>query len=81
MENLQAHNYGCQELDAVTAKEVNGGLDLPGTGGLGNILSPVTNLLTGLLGSTGLGNLLTPVSNIVNSLLSTLGLGKILGGL
>jgi hypothetical protein len=86
MESLQAHNYGCQELDATTAKDVNGGLlglsltnvdgkitvgaqldlsgltsglpgggSLPGLGGLGNLLAPVTNLLNSLLGGLGGG--------------------------
>lgn len=88
MENLQVQNFGCQELDATAAQEVNGGflslaltnvngkltlgaqLDtnallgslpgLPGTGtggglDLGGLLSPVTNLLNGLLGGLGGG--------------------------
>lgn len=89
MESLQAHNYGCQELDATNAKDVNGGFlafsitnvdgkitvgaqldtnaltsglpgtggggSLPGLGGLGDLLAPVTNLLNSLLGGLGGG--------------------------
>ena len=89
MESLQAHNYGCHELDATNAKDVNGGFlafsitnvdgkitvgaqldtnaltsglpgtggggSLPGLGGLGDLLAPVTNLLNGLLGGLGGG--------------------------
>ncbi|WP_346317174.1 hypothetical protein [Chitinophaga sp. YIM B06452] len=93
MENLQVHNYGCQELDATATKEVNGGfLSL----GINNVNGKITiggqldtNALLGSLpglpgtggglpGLGGLGSLLSPVTNLLNSLLGGLG-GGILG--
>ena len=93
MENLQVHNYGCQELDATTTREVNGGfLSL----GITNVNGKITiggqldtNALLsslpglpgtggGIPGVGGLGSLLAPVTNLLNSLLGGLG-GGILG--
>ncbi|WP_126244669.1 hypothetical protein [Chitinophaga rhizosphaerae] len=90
MENLQVQNFGCQELDATTAQEVNGGfLSL----GLNNVNGKITlgaqldtNALLGSLpglpgtggglpGLGGLGDLLSPVTNLLNSLLGGLGGG------
>ena len=95
MESLQAHNFGCQELDATTAKEVNGGfLNISLTNTNGKINAGVqldTNALglgglgtgggslPGLGGLGNLGSLLSPVTNLLNSLLG--GLGGIVPGL
>ena len=88
MQNLQAQNFGCQELSLTDTHDINGGLldlgflkidlmnadgvinlgvaidpnsvglpggggGIPGVGGLGNLLAPVTGLLNGLLGNLG----------------------------
>ena len=93
MENLQVHNYGCQELDATTTQDVNGGfLSL----GITNVNGKITiggqldtnALLSGLPGLPGtgggipgvggLGNLLAPVTNLLHRLLGGLG-GGLLG--
>ncbi len=90
MENLQVQQFGCQELDTTTAKEVNGGfLSLGLTNNNGQITVGVqldTNALLGSLpglpgtggglpGLGGLGALLAPVTNLLNSLLGGLGGG------
>ena len=84
MENLQVQHYGCQELDATSAKDVNGGfLALSITNVNGKItvgaqldtnalLSSVPGLPGtggGLPGLGGLGSLLAPVTNLLNGLL------------
>ncbi len=88
MENLQVQHFGCQEIDATVAKDVNGGfftLGITNTNGkitVGGQLD--TNALLssipgvpgtggGLPGLGGLGGLLTPVTNLLNSLLGSLG--------
>lgn len=85
MQNLQSNNYGCQELDLQTTRDINGGLidlgflkiDLANTNGKINVsLTVDPNGLTSLPGSGGtggLGNLLSPVTNLLNSLLGGLG--------
>ena len=93
MENLQVHNYGCQELDATTTQDVNGGFILFGitnVDGKINIAGQLdTNALLsglpglpgtggGIPGVGGLGNLLAPVTNLLNGLLGGLG-GGLLG--
>ena len=92
MENLQAHNYGCQELNAADVKDVNGGfflLSLTNTNGKITAGAQLdTNALTsglplpggggGLPGLGGLGSLLAPVTNLLNGLLGGLG-GGLLG--
>lgn len=94
MESLQAHNFGCQELDATTAKEVNGGfLNISLTNMNGKINAGIQldttalglpgtgggGSLPGLGGLGNLGSLLSPVTNLLNSLLG--GLGGALPGL
>lgn len=87
MENLQVQNFGCQELDAVAAQEVNGGfLSLALTNVNGKITvgaqldsNALLGSLPGLPGTGGggldLGGLLSPVTNLLQSLLGGLGGG------
>ncbi|MCK7558799.1 hypothetical protein MKQ70_28975 [Chitinophaga sedimenti] len=95
MENLQVQNYGCQELEATTAQETNGGFLSIGLFNNNGVLSAglsldTTSLVNGLGnigggmggiggGTGGTNNLLGSVSNLLNSLLGGINLGG--GGL
>lgn len=92
MENLQAHNYGCQEMNAADVKDVNGGFFLFSLSNTNGKISAGSQMDTsgltsglslpggggGLPGLGGLGSLLSPVTSLLNSLLGSLG-GGILG--
>lgn len=92
MENFQVQNFGCQELDATTAQDVNGGFlafsltNVNGRLTLGAQLDTNALGLPGLPGVGGggtdlggLGSILAPVTNLLNSLLG--GLGGVIPGL
>ncbi|WP_119081084.1 hypothetical protein [Chitinophaga alhagiae] len=65
MEQLKTRNYGCTELNATEAKDINGGAlpgmpGLPDLSGLLNGIPIVGGLLSGLVGT---------VTNLLGSLL------------
>ncbi|WP_295126549.1 hypothetical protein [uncultured Chitinophaga sp.] len=88
MENLQVQNYGCQELEATTAQETNGGFLSLGLFNNNGVISAGLNLDTNSLtsglgnigggiggGTGGVNSLLSSVTSLLNGLLGGLNIG------